>query len=141
MIPQWIARRNIDPDTSGAAAVDPPAIAPDSMLWTMSAIDSPDARQYASIVLDDLRALAQGGLFPHADSAPHEQIHALKNAIAPTGSRVLLAACDKLRIDMTHHIDPNTLDRRFRSIANATAVLVDHHLVAHGIKPHDRNPR
>lgn len=125
-----LARPAAAPDDAGeqpAEAHAQPRIEPGSTLDTMAALNPATAATYADAVAGEIeQAIAACTLGEPATTTAQalEQIHGLKNAIAPTGSPELLKACEQLRRDASHGEQRAALAQRFKAVANAAALLV-----------------
>ena len=104
-----------------------PMVEPGSTLAAMAELNPPSARTYIDAVICEIEyciALNSAGDQPAALNMVLERIHALKNALALTGSRELLHACEQLQLDACRGTNPSILDKRYRAVANAGAKLV-----------------
>jgi hypothetical protein len=118
------------PPTSGeqpAEANAQPRIEPGSTLDTMASLNPVSAAIYADTVAGEIRqAITACTIGNPATTTAQvlEQIHGLKNAIAPTGSTVLLKACEQLRIEASRNQHRAAVAQRYKAVASATALLL-----------------
>lgn len=111
----------------GRAPHTQPQVEPGSTLDAMAALNPASVASYTDAVLGEIgRCIERCSIAaPGADESEIlEQIHALKNALAPTGSPELLKACEQLRKDTCHGVDRVMIERRYKAVANAAAKLV-----------------
>ena len=104
-----------------------PEVEPGSTLATMAALSPSSARTCADAVIHEIERCAGSRCAdrePEALNLMLEEIHTLKNSLAFTGSRELLRACERLRLDACDGHVPSTLHRRYKAVANAGAKLV-----------------
>lgn len=107
------------PERASTAA---PQVDPDSALALMISMSSDDAANYIAAVKAEIRECIEDcrlgdPALPLAHI--HEQMHRLKNAIAPLGSQELLHACEQLRLDAIGAIGRPNLAARYKAIALA----------------------
>jgi hypothetical protein len=105
----------------------PPRIEPGSALETIAALNPSTAIAYADAVAGEIKkAIAACTIEDPATTTVQllEQIHSLKNAIAPTGSRELLKGCEQLRLDASHSIPRSFLAQDFIAVASAGTLLI-----------------
>ena len=104
-----------------------PRIEPGSALETIAALNPSTAITYADAVANEIKqAIAACTIEDPATTTLQllEQIHSLKNAIAPTGSRELLKGCEQLRLDASHSVPRSVLAQDFIAVASAATLLV-----------------
>jgi|GEM_PF-5257855 len=104
-----------------------PKIEPGSVLDAMVALGPVKASVYLSALVEEVQnCLDRCDFTTHTSDIlrVREQIHALKNVLAPTGSSELLGACDQLGRDVYAGTDPVTLERRYKAIAKAGMKLI-----------------
>ena len=93
----------------------------------MASLSPSNARTYTEAILREIERCIDvrrtGDQFTSRELVL-EQIHALKNALASTGSLELLHACEQLRTAACSKAAGSNLDRRYKAIANAGAKLV-----------------
>lgn len=115
------------PERRAEAANELPRVEPGSALDTISVLNPSTALTYADTIAGEIKqAIEDCTISDPATTALQilEQIHSLKNAIAPTGSRVLLKRCEQLRLDASHSVLRSILAQDFRSVASAATLLV-----------------
>jgi hypothetical protein len=104
-----------------------PKIEPGSVLDTMVALGIANASVYLSAVVEEVKNCLDTCDFTTQASdifQVREQIHALKNVLALTGSSELLGACDQLGRDVYSGADYFTLERRYKAIAKVGMKLI-----------------
>jgi hypothetical protein len=104
-----------------------PRVEAGSTLDTIAALNPANAALYADAVERDIKqAIAACSIGDSATTTIQalEQIHGLKNAIAPTGAAELLKACEQLRLDASHSKQRAALAQRFKEVASAAVLLV-----------------
>lgn len=114
-------------DQEGRASHAQPQVEPGSTLDAMATLNPSSFANYTAAVLGEIRrCIDQCSIAAPGTSEQDmlEQIHALKNALATTGSGELLQACEQLRADTCLGVDRIIIDRRYRAVANAAAKLV-----------------
>lgn len=114
-------------DGEHVADANQPRVEAGSTLDTIAALNPSSAALYADAVARDLKqAIAACTIGDQATTTEQvlEQIHGLKNAIAPTGSSELLKACEQLRFDASHSKERAALAQRFKGVASAAVLLV-----------------
>jgi len=109
------------------AANELPRVEPGSSLDTIAALNPSTALTYADTIAGEIKQAID--VCTIGDTATNvlqmlEQIHSLKNAIAPTGSHVLLKRCEQLRLDASHSVSRSALAQDFKSVASAATLLV-----------------
>jgi len=116
-----LAARN--DDTSHAQ----PRVQPGSMLDLMLSLNSDRVPEYVAAVLGEIERCIGTCTIQVPDTSEEsilDQIHALKNALAPSGAAQLLQACEQLRSDVCHGVDRIVVARRYQAVANAAFKLV-----------------
>lgn len=114
-------------DLEGRASHAQPQVEPGSTLDAMATLNPGSIAGYAQAVLEEIeRCVGACTIAAPGVNEPEifEQIHALKNALASTGSAQLLEACEQLRSDTCNGVDRVMIERRFKAVANAAAKLV-----------------
>jgi hypothetical protein len=104
-----------------------PKVEPGSMLTTMVALGPAKASAYLNALVEEVQDCMDGCEFSRPTSRMsevREHIHALKNVLAPIGSRELLGACDQLGRDAYAGTDLVTLERRYKAIAKVGMKLI-----------------
>ena len=104
-----------------------PRVEPGSTLDTIAALNPATALAYAETVACEIKqAIATCTISDPETTTLQilEQIHSLKNAIAPTGSRELLKDCEQLRLDSSRCIPRPALAQGFKAVASAATLLV-----------------
>jgi hypothetical protein len=104
-----------------------PRIEPGSALETIAVLNPSTAITYADAVASEIKqAIATCTIEDPETTTVQllEQIHSLKNAIAPTGSRELLKGCEQLRLDASHSVPRSVLAQDFMTVASAATLLV-----------------
>jgi hypothetical protein len=102
-------------------------VEPGSQLDTMARL-SPAARvRYVDALLKELDDAIASCTISHASTSAddaYEQIHALKNAVIPTGCQALLAACHQLQTSACETACRGDLEAGFIGIARNTRRLI-----------------
>lgn len=104
-----------------------PRVEPGSALDTIADLNPSTALTYADIVVGEIKQAISACTISDSTTTTLqvlEQIHGLKNAIAPTGSQVLLKRCEQLRLDASHSVHRASLVQDFQSVASAATLLV-----------------
>lgn len=104
-----------------------PRVEPGSALDTIADLNPSTALTYADVVAGEIKqAISDCTISDSATTTLQvlEQIHGLKNAIAPTGSQVLLKRCEQLRLDASHSVSRALLVQDFQSVASAATLLL-----------------
>lgn len=102
-------------------------IEPGSTLDTIAALNPSKALAYADAVACDIKqAIANCTIGDEGTTNPQilEQIHNLKNAVAPTGSQDLLKCCEELRLDASRDAPRSAQAQRFMAVAGASTLLL-----------------
>ncbi|MDO0860595.1 hypothetical protein VDS34_17985 [Xanthomonas campestris pv. campestris] len=134
LIAKLLQRPAIAADQSSTASVGErlsegygqPKVEPGSTLDTMASLGANGAVEYAGAVVAEIDQIVSACTLANAATPVEsvlEQIHGLKNALAPIGSAELLAACEQLRRDASR-ADRISLELRFKALAKAAAILV-----------------
>jgi hypothetical protein len=122
------ARRNqIVPESREEDAYEMPRVEPGSALDTIAALNPSTAMTYVDTVAVEIRQVIDICTISDRETTALqmlEQIHSLKNAIAPTGSRVLLRRCEQLRLDASHSVSRSAVAQDFKSVASAATLLL-----------------
>ncbi|CTP93093.1 hypothetical protein [Xanthomonas graminis] len=104
-----------------------PRVQPGSMLDLMLSINSDSVPNYVAAVLGEIERCIGTCTIQVPDTSEEnilDQIHALKNALAPSGAAQLLQACERLRSEVCHGADRIVVARRYQAVANAALKLV-----------------
>lgn len=104
-----------------------PRVQPGSMLDLMLSLNSDSVPDYVAAVLGEIERCIGTCTIQVPDTSEEsilDQIHALKNALAPSGAAQLLQACERLRSDVCHGVDRIVVARRYQAVANAALKLV-----------------
>ncbi|CTP83212.1 hypothetical protein [Xanthomonas graminis] len=104
-----------------------PRVQPGSMLDLMLSLNSDRVPDYVAAVLGEIERCIGTCTIQVPDTSEEsilDQIHALKNALAPSGAAQLLQACERLRSDVCHGVDRIVVARRYQAVANAALKLV-----------------
>ncbi|UYC11870.1 hypothetical protein [Xanthomonas sp. CFBP 8445] len=117
-----------DETAEARAMCEQPQVESGSTLdFMLSTLSGEAAAAYVHAVISDIEACAEEGYCSARGAGKEdllERVHALKNAIAPIGSRQLLAACEQLRLDACHGTDRALLERRLQAVARAAVQLI-----------------
>ncbi|MCC4589636.1 hypothetical protein LL974_00655 [Xanthomonas campestris pv. cannae] len=117
-----------DETAESRATCEQPQVESGSTLdFMLSTLSGEAAAAYVHAVISDIEACTEEGRVSAQGAGKEdllERVHALKNAIAPIGSRQLLAACEQLRLDACHGTDRALLERRFQAVARAAVQLI-----------------
>jgi hypothetical protein len=115
------------PERGAEVSYESPRIEPGSALDTIATLNPSTAITYADTIAGEIKqAINACTISDPATTALQrlEQIHSLKNAIAPTLSRLLLKRCERLRLDASHSVSRSVLAQDFKSVASAAMLLV-----------------
>lgn len=99
-----------------------PKVKPDSTLAVVVSMSSDGAVVYIAAVEKEIQACIDACRLGEATlplALVHEQIHRLKNSIAPMGSPELLYACEQLRLEAAGATGGKVLAARYKAIAFA----------------------
>lgn len=106
-----------------------PRVEQGSTLAVVVKLSPDDAAMYVASVEAEIRGCIDQCVLGDS-SVPsaviHEQVHRLKNALAPTGSPELLSACERLRIDAAFDAERSHLAQSYIAVANAALKAVTH---------------
>lgn len=104
-----------------------PQIEPGSTLDTMVALNASAALTYLDVVANEIKQAIGANKIVDPETTTTqvlEQIHSLKNAIAPTGSRKLLKDCEQLRLDAIRCIPRAELAQGYKAVGSAAILLL-----------------
>lgn len=99
-----------------------PKVEYDSILAVMVSVNSDNAANYIAAVETELRICIDDCRLGEAAlplTMVHEQMHRLKNSIAPMGSPELFHACELLRLEAIGASGRSNLEARYKAIALA----------------------
>jgi len=106
-----------------------PKVEQGSTLAVVVKLSPDDAATYIASVEAEIRGCIDHcglGDSSVSSAAIHEQIHRLKNALAPTGSPELLSACERLHVDAAFDAERSRLAQSYIAVANAALKAVIH---------------
>ncbi|MBO9879567.1 hypothetical protein [Xanthomonas sp. D-99] len=102
-------------------------IDPASNLATLARINPGAAANYAAAILHELDEIVKRSTVGDPTTSAEElyaQVHALKNAVAPTGDHVLINACASLLGPLMQAERRTEMATQFRFVASAAAMAV-----------------
>lgn len=99
-----------------------PRVGQGSILAVVAAVSPDDAVMYIASVEAEIRDCIDNYRLSDAavlSAFTHEQIHRLKNSIAPIGSPELLHACEQLKLDAANGTGPSRFEQSYIAVAHA----------------------